>query len=86
MNGKEFKAIRRFNKVSQIDVAYKLGLNTRRMLWEVENQSAVPSKYIAALSELIKVDLTNSKITEKILNEIPEKYFITEKRHSFYRF
>lgn len=86
MTGKEFKAIRKFNKVSQIDVAYRAGLNTRKSIWEVENQPTVPTKYIAVLSNFVKVDLTNSKIAENILKEIPEKYFLTEKKHSFYKF
>ena len=83
MNGIEFRAIRRFNNVSQEDLAYRLNLNSRRTVYTVEQQSAVPQKYIVALSEMIKVDLMNQKIADKILLEMPEKYFKKQQRHIF---
>ena len=81
MNGIEFRAIRTFNRISQMEVAQEVGLFNRQSIYDLEKMSSIPNKFIVGLGKLIGAELVNEKISQKMLNEIPEKYFLKQKRN-----
>lgn len=56
MNGKELRAIRMFNKISQIEFAKEIGYNTADTLRKVEDSMFIPKIYIDTISRLIGIN------------------------------
>lgn len=79
MTGKEFRAIRMGNHITQDDVAIRVfrGISTIR---RIEKTDYVPQKYIQALSDILKVDLLNENKLEMIKKDIPGFYYEKNKK------
>jgi DNA-binding XRE family transcriptional regulator len=74
MKGMEFRAIRMYNRVKQLDLAYKVGLINRHSIQNLERRESVPPKYVKVLSDMIGLNLLDEKIFQKHYEEIPESY------------
>ena|GEM_PF-3211158 len=76
MTGSEFRAIRRFNKLSQRTISEKTGMYVSdSAVKEMERGGYVPHFFVKILSWLIGLDLSNEDILRKQLDGIPDKYF-----------
>jgi hypothetical protein len=75
MIGSEYRAIRRFNSIRQIDIAEKSGFRSAQKICEVEQMQKVPFLFVHQLSELLNLDLTVEENVKKELVGIPERYF-----------
>lgn len=80
MTGKEFKAIRMYNQISQEDVAFLIDRNSRHTVARMEKRPIVTQKYVKALSQLTGINLFDEKNVNNIYESIPEKYKITKTR------
>jgi hypothetical protein len=74
MQGMEFRAIRMFNRVKQLDLAYNVGLTNRHSIQKLERMKAVPPKYVRALSDMIGLNLLDKKLFQEHYQEIPDSY------------
>lgn len=76
MTGCEFRAIRRFNKISQRTISEETGMYVSdTAVKEMEKGSKVPHIFVRILSSLLGLDLTNEVILRHVLDRIPDKYF-----------
>lgn len=73
MTGQEFKRIREFNKISQLQMAYNLGYSTRTPVIQAEQMEYLPYKYPKVISELIGLDFTDDNKVEEYLTKLPVK-------------
>ena len=88
MTGKQFKAIRMYNQISQEEVANVIGRDSRHTVARMEKRPIVIHKYVKALSQLTGIDLFDDKTVNEIFESIPEKYKAERKRSQkgmFYR-
>ena len=76
MNGIEFRAIRTFNRISQMEVAQEVGLFNRQSIYDLEKMSSIPNKFIVGLGKLIGAELVNEKISQKIQFLVQDLLFI----------
>jgi DNA-binding XRE family transcriptional regulator len=74
MTGMEFRAIRMYNQVSQMDFAYNVGLRNRHSVQKLERREQVPPKYVKVLSQMIGLDFLDEKVFREHYEEIPETY------------
>lgn len=84
MTGKEYQYIRKFNKVSQIDVAKKLGLKSNYAISMIEKEELVAERLIQALSDLTGISVKNLLDDQWVAGyceKIPENY----KKPKFFR-
>ena len=76
MTGSEFRAIRRFNKLSQRTISEETGMYVSdTAVKEMEKGNKVPHIFVRILSMLIGLDLSKEENLRKMLEGIPEKYF-----------
>lgn len=76
MTGSEFRAIRRFNKLSQRTISEKTGMYVSdTAVKEMERGGYVPHFFVRILSSLIGLDLSKEDNLRKVLDGIPEKLF-----------
>lgn len=78
MLGKEYSAIRRYNRITQRKISEKMGYKTDFVIWDIENSTAlVPKRFIKVLAELCELDLKDL-LDEKWLADyyelIPDYY------------
>ena len=71
MTGKELRAIRSFNGISQAKLAERSGYECRDTIRRYEKADFVPHKFVVALSELISYDFTSEKKLAEYLSRIP---------------
>lgn len=74
MTGMEFRAIRMYNRVSQMNFAYNVGLRNRHSFQKLERMQSVPPKYVKVLSQMIGLDFLDEKIFQRHYENIPEHY------------
>ncbi len=78
MTGKELRAIRSFNRISQTELGVHCGYNSRDTIRKYEKSDFVPHMFVVALSKITGYDFTNEKKLEQYLTNIPifefEKY------------
>jgi transcriptional regulator with XRE-family HTH domain len=84
MTGREFRAIRRFNSISQADITAKTRYNSDSTVKAIERGDKVPIFYVNILSEILGLDLSIEANVRKELDGIPEKYFIPKKSTRIY--
>ena len=77
MTGLEFKAIRRFNGISQYQICEKLNLACRQTVANWEAKESIPNRYIIALSELVQEDLMNEKKLRSAVSRVPKNVFMS---------
>lgn len=77
MTGLEFKYIRKFNKISQIEVANQLGYLSNYSISQIEEEEFVSDKHLHILSELSGISMKNlldDAWVEEYCKKIPIKY------------
>jgi transcriptional regulator with XRE-family HTH domain len=86
MTGMEFRSIRMYNQITQLDFAYNVGLRNRHSIQKLERRNSVPPKYVRVLSQMIGLNLMDENIFKNHYEEIPESYKrinYTEATHVF---
>ena len=86
MKGRELRAIRLFNQISQIKLAHKLGYSTTDTIRKAEQQEFLPHSYVVAIKELVGIDFTNQKILDEYIQKLPEDIHHKYKAGIFKRF
>lgn len=84
MTGLEYQYIRKFNKVSQIDVAKKLGYKSNSQISMIESETVVADRLIHALADLTGISVKNLLDDQWVAGyceKIPENY----KKPKFFR-
>ena len=86
MTGLEFRIIRRFNRISQTELADQIS-RSRFTIASFERDEFVPPVAVKALSNSIGIDLSDPKIFLDCLRSVPRKYFEAEcPRHTYAMF
>lgn len=83
MTGKELRALRSFNRISQTKLGEQCGYYSRDTIRKYEKSDFVPNKFVIALSQLTGYDFTNEKNLEKYLTKIPSSEFDKYKSKRF---
>jgi DNA-binding XRE family transcriptional regulator len=65
MTGHEFKTIRRWNAITQDQIAKKIGRKSRATIYHLEQREIIPERYIILLSEMIRIDLIDEALAKK---------------------
>ena len=73
MTGQEFKRIREFNKISQIQVANILGYSTRTPVIQAEQMEYLPYNFPKVISEIIGLDFTDDNKVSEYISKLPAK-------------
>jgi transcriptional regulator with XRE-family HTH domain len=86
MTGEEFKAIRKYNRVSQRDLIGYLSYRSRYPIYELEKDEKVPEKFVRVLENLIGVKVSDPEIAKSYFEELPEKWKkpVTRKKNNFF--
>lgn len=84
MTGSEFRAIRRFNSISQSDITAKTRYYSDSKVKEIEKGDKVPTFFVNILSEILGLDLRIEANFRKAFDGIPEKYFHPKKSTRIY--
>lgn len=79
MTGLEFKAIRKFNQITQRDICEVVGWKTIQSCYDLEKRDVVPITLVNVLSKFIRKDLTKDDVLKEVLEQIPAKYFMTKR-------
>jgi predicted transcriptional regulator len=74
LSGLEFRAIRKFSRITQETVSSYLGYNNTETIRQIERQELVPEKFCKILEFLTQYDLSNREKVEELLQRIPQKY------------
>jgi transcriptional regulator with XRE-family HTH domain len=74
LSGLEFRAIRKFSRITQETVSSYLGYNNTETIRQIERQELVPEKYCRILEFLSQYDLSDRAKVDELLNKIPQKY------------
>lgn len=75
MTGREFRAIRMFNNISQKDIALKLGFSCRDSVRRYENKEFLPHNFEVVLSEIVGYDFTNPNKLKEYVEKLPNDVF-----------
>jgi transcriptional regulator with XRE-family HTH domain len=74
LSGLEFRAIRKFSRITQETVSSYLGYNNTETIRQIERQELVPEKFCKILEFLSQYDLSDRAKVDELLNKIPQKY------------
>lgn len=75
MTGKELRAILKFNRIAYVSFAYMCGYKSKYLTNDLVRLDRVPSRYIIILGNYLKVNLLIRENLDKVLEEIPKRYF-----------
>ncbi|HPI20114.1 MAG TPA: hypothetical protein PKY56_07055 [Candidatus Kapabacteria bacterium] len=77
MTGKEFSTIRRYNLITQKQVAKMLNYRSELPIHDIEYQEIVPERIIKILSDLCGLnfeDVQNEEWLKNYIDKIPERF------------
>ena len=77
MTSKQFCTIRRYNLISQKQVARELNYRSERPIHDLEYQEIVPDRIVRVLSELCELkfeDIQNEEWLNNYIEKIPERF------------
>ncbi len=74
MTGHQFRAIRRFNRISQDDICMYSQFSHRSSIYRLEQETRVPEKFVQILSKLVGYDFTDQQVTNQYFFQLPTKY------------
>lgn len=70
----EFRAIRKFNRITQKFISSYLGFCNTESVRQLERQELVPQKYVNVLQMLSGYNLSDRKAVDELLERMPQKY------------
>jgi hypothetical protein len=74
LSGMEFRAIRRFSRITQETISSYLGYNNTETVRQIERQELVPEKFCKILEFISQYDLSDREKVDELLQRIPQKY------------
>jgi len=74
LSGMEFRAIRKFSRITQETISSYLGYNNTETVRQIERQELVPEKFCKILEFISQYDLSDREKVDELLQRIPQKY------------
>jgi transcriptional regulator with XRE-family HTH domain len=74
LSGMEFRAIRKFSRITQETISSYLGYNNTETVRQIERQELVPEKFCKILEFISQYDLSDREKVDQLLEKIPQKY------------
>jgi len=74
MTGHQFRAIRKFNGISQETICNHSNYSHRASIYRIEQMPFIPQEFVNILSRLTRINLNDPQNVERYYMQLPTKY------------